>query len=89
MLLIPDWVLALAFLFSAIAMLYRRKWEHALTRLLIASFYFYLFSHTATPVEIARLLARWFFLLLAIVEIVSFFILFPFLRDIHAKHDNR
>jgi hypothetical protein len=86
MFLIPEWILAIAFLASSFAMLYRRRWEHAFSRLLLAGFYIALAVFPEIPIEVARALARWFILLLALVEVISFLILFPYMRN--NKHDS-
>jgi hypothetical protein len=83
MVLIPEWLLALTFFLAAASMAFRKRWEHVFTRLVIAGFYLFLAINPNLEIEIARLLARWFNLLLAIVEIVSFVILFPTLREHH------
>ena len=85
MMLIPEWVMSIVFLCAAAAMFYRKRWEHAFVRLTLAIFYFVLAVYPV-EIEVARALSRWFNLLLAAVEVISFLILLPHMRN--KRHDS-
>jgi heme/copper-type cytochrome/quinol oxidase subunit 4 len=80
MFLIPEWLLALTFFLAAASMAYRKRWEHVFTRLVLAGFYLFLAMNPGMEIEITRMLARWFILVLATVEIISFLVIFLYTR---------
>ena len=69
-LLIAPSLLALFALFAAAVKVAEKQYEHAFTRGLVAVFYFVI-AIVSLQIEMSRLLARWFWLLLFGVEILS------------------
>lgn len=71
---IPSMLLAIAFGLAAVVQVQRKHWEQVFTRLLLAAFYGFLFVFPELEIETARALARWFTLILALVEILTFLV---------------
>ena len=69
---IPAILLAIAFGLAAAVQMRRKHWEQVFTRLLLAAFYLLLFAIPDLDIVIARALARYFILLLALVEVLTF-----------------
>jgi hypothetical protein len=70
--LIPQEILVLVFLFSALIFASRKQYEHVITRGAIVVFYFWLCLYPDVPMEITRALSRYLFTILAITEITSY-----------------
>ena len=68
--LIPSYLIALAFFLAGCVSLAKRHHENALPRFLAAAYYTFLELTPATPIEAARLYARYIWLLLPTVEVL-------------------
>lgn len=80
--LIDPTILILAWLAASVIRLQGRQWEHALSRFLLAGMYIYIEAFNPA-IEIARLVARYFILLVPVVEIISWTVRFGVLRGKH------
>jgi hypothetical protein len=74
--LIPQYVLAIVFLCSASVYVFRKQYEHFITRFSIALFYVYLSVFPNLPLELTRAISRYLFCTMAFIEIFSAFIIF-------------
>jgi uncharacterized membrane protein len=72
--LIPPLLLGIVFLSAAIIMFWRKQYEHAFTRMVLAGFYFYIYFIPATSIEVTRMLARYFLLLMGVIEVISYIV---------------
>ena len=75
MLLIPAGLLAIIFLVATIIKFVKHEYEHALTRMLLMTFYGLLALMPSIEMSTARMLARYFILLLGVIEILSWLVI--------------
>lgn len=69
MILIPSLLVAIISLLSALVMLVKRQYDNAFTRFCVTVFYLVL-TFLPVPIEVARELNRWFWILVLGVEVV-------------------
>lgn len=70
MFLIPSWILAVAYLLAAWVCFDKKHSENIAPRLMTGLLYVYLTIAPQTPIEEARLYARYFLFLLPAVEVL-------------------
>jgi hypothetical protein len=72
--LIPSGLVALVSLLATVVMAMKRQWENAFTRLCVTLFYLSLMLMPLIPIEVARELNRWFWVLVLGVEVLWFMV---------------
>jgi hypothetical protein len=72
MALIPAWLVAFMFFIAFFVKIKKREYEHALTRFLIFMLYGYFAFNLNMNLVNSQILARWLYMLLCIIEIISY-----------------
>jgi hypothetical protein len=67
-----DGLVALVSMLATLVMVKKRQWENAFTRLCVTLFYLLLTAMPFLPIEVARIMNRWFWVLVFGVEILWF-----------------
>ena len=87
--LIPSSALAVIFFCATGVCLFRKQFEHAITRLSIAMLYAYFSVFPDTSLEVTRNMARYFWFLLAFIEVLSFFLITHFRKRVKSNADSQ
>lgn len=76
MFLIPTLWMTVVFLLATLVKVFKREYEHAITRIFIFGFYLTMLIQPEMTIETARVMSRYFVFLLAAIEIISSCVLF-------------
>jgi uncharacterized membrane protein len=77
---IPTTVVIVIYFFAAAMFLVRRQYDYAFVRLAVAGFFALLCFSPEMPIEVSRYISRYFWILIPLVEIMSYLFRLYFTR---------